>query len=100
MLMQHLRYCRGSVGVVRFLEDPYGIHTRGRQERAWLSWSGKDPPPGDLKDLIDHWVHAIDSWVQDVDQGLGGAADGAGPAAMLDSAPEPTRVTPPAVDAG
>ena len=77
--------------------DPYERKTGAR---SLAELERKDPPPGDWKDLIDHWVHAIDSWVQDVDQGLGGAADGAGPAAMLDSAPEPTRVTPPAVDAG
>jgi hypothetical protein len=99
MLVQHLRYCRGSVGVVGFLQDPYGIHER-KTGASLAELERKDPPPGDLKDLIDHWVHAIGSWVQDFDQGLGGAADGAGPAAMLDSAPEPTRATPPAVDAG
>jgi len=54
---------------------------------------------GELKDQIDHWVQVIDRWVHDVDQGMGGAAEGAGPAEMLDSAPEPTR-TVPAVDAG
>jgi hypothetical protein len=55
---------------------------------------------GDLKDRIDHWIQAIDRWVQDVDRGMGGAADGADPAEQLDSAPEPTRATKPAVDAG
>ena len=54
---------------------------------------------GELKDLIDHWAQVIDRWVQDLDHGMGGAADGAGPAEMLDTAPEPTRITRPAVDA-
>jgi hypothetical protein len=50
--------------------------------------------------LIDHWVQVINRWVQDVDQGMGGAADGADPAEMLDSAPEPAPSTTPAVDTG
>ena len=70
----------------------------GAASLAYLE--GKEPESGDLKDLIDHWVQVIDRWVQDVDQGMGGAAEGAGPAEMLDSAPEPTRRTRPAVDAG
>jgi hypothetical protein len=56
----------------------------------------KETESGELKDLIDHWVQVIDRWVQDVDVGMGGAAEGA---AMVDSAPEPTRITRPAVDA-
>jgi hypothetical protein len=50
-----------------------------------------------LKDLVDHWIQVIDRWVQDLDQGMGGAAEGAGTAEMLDSAPEPT---PPINEAG
>ena len=42
----------------------------------------------ELKDLIEHWVHAIDRWVQHIDQGMGGMAEGADPAAEPDPAPE------------
>jgi hypothetical protein len=71
----------------------------GLGARSLAELERKDPPPGDWIELVDHWIHVIDSWVHEVDQGMGGAADGAGPAAMLDSAPEPTRTTPPAADA-
>lgn len=60
----------------------------------------KEPESGDMKELIDHWVHLIDRWVQDIDQRMGGAAGGADPAESLGSPPEPPRTTTPAVDAG
>jgi hypothetical protein len=49
---------------------------------------GGNPESQELKDLIEHWVQAIDRWVQHIDQGMGGTADGVGPAAEPDSAPE------------
>jgi hypothetical protein len=33
-----------------------------------------DSQPGELKDLIDHWVEVIDEWVEHLDQGMGGTA--------------------------
>jgi hypothetical protein len=54
----------------------------------------------DWKGRIDHWVQVIDRWVQDLDQRMGGAAEGADPAEMPDSAPEPAQTTTPAVDTG
>jgi hypothetical protein len=54
----------------------------------------------ELKSLIDHWIHVIDRWVQNLDQGMGGTADGADPAVTPDPAPEPTRESPPALEAG
>jgi hypothetical protein len=60
----------------------------------------KESESGELKDLVDHWVQVIDRWVQDVDQRMGGAADGADPAEVPDSAPEPAPSTTPAVDTG
>ena len=54
----------------------------------------------ELKSLIDHWIQVIDSWVQNLDQGMGGTADGADPAVTPDPAPEPTRESPPALEAG
>ena len=42
---------------------------------------GEEPAPGDLKDLIDHWVQVIDRWVQRVDEGMGATAEGTGSAA-------------------
>jgi hypothetical protein len=60
----------------------------------------KDSESGDLKDLVDHWIQVIDRWVQDIDRGLGGTAEGADPAEMLDSAPEPAHTITPDVDTG
>ncbi|HET6311467.1 MAG TPA: hypothetical protein VFH00_10760 [Candidatus Nitrosotalea sp.] len=54
----------------------------------------------DLKNRIDHWLQVIDRWVQDLDQRMGGAAEGADPAEMPGSAPEPAHTTTPAVDTG
>ena len=58
----------------------------------------KDSESGDLKGLVDNWIQVIDRWIQDIDREMGGTVEGAEPAEMLDSAPEPARSTTTAVD--
>ena len=60
----------------------------------------KDSEAGDLKDRVADWIQVIDRWIQDIDRGMGGAAEGADPTEMPDSAPEPTSTISPAVDTG
>ena len=47
-------------------------------KRPELLGSG-EAQSGELKELIDHWIHVIDGWVEDLDQRMGGTARGADP---------------------
>ncbi|MHB8587350.1 MAG: hypothetical protein ACYDA0_00700 [Candidatus Dormibacteraceae bacterium] len=57
-------------------------------EQTFGDLDGGESEPGELKELVEHWVHVIDRWVQRIDQGMGGTADVADPAMTPDTAPE------------
>src|ERR1700694_4999070 len=73
------RYCIGSVAVVRFRSQasrkPEGSCShRALAELKRREIESGDSQPGELKDLVDHWVEVIDHWVEHLDLGMGGSA--------------------------
>jgi len=49
-----------------------------------------DSQPGELKELVDHWVEVIDDWVEHLDQGMGGTAQKGADPANASQPPDPS----------
>ncbi|HXM71664.1 MAG TPA: hypothetical protein VN940_00390 [Candidatus Dormibacteraeota bacterium] len=56
--------------------------------------------PGELKDLVDHWVEVIDDWVEQLDQGMGGSAQTGADPDVARQPPDPAPGPAPAFGTG
>src|ERR1700682_3390093 len=79
-LPHSIRYCVSSVRIVGFFHRHHanlkrkGLVASSMAELKRREVENGDSQPGELKDLVDHWVEVIDEWVEHLDQGMGGTA--------------------------
>ena len=72
--------------------------TKSMAELERHDLASSDAQPGELKDMIEHWIEVIDGWVHELDQRMGGTAIGADPGEVgstpTDPAPRPAPDAP------